>query len=134
MQRILFLIVCSLALVAFVGCQKSPEPDSTVPSLKPVHLFNLPSDISEAELLSILDAFNQVFNELGHPDICYRLWKVQGEQIGNYTYLWESTWPDRATYNEVHEADVYRTVIEQYRKTLEAALKDQVYNQYTDLQ
>ena len=130
--RALLVIVLSVALIIIMQCAKTSK-SVTGPAFKTVHLFNLPQEVSEEGLLKIIDEFNQVFTELGYPDICYRIWKVCEEQQGDYTYLWESTWSDRATYDKVHKATAYKDIVEKYRVTLETFLESQIYNRYTEI-
>ena len=102
------------------------------PAFKTVHLFNLASG-AEADLLAALDEVNQAIAKEGYPDCRYRVWKVQGDQQGSHAYLWESTWPDRAVYAKVHDAQSYQRAIQRVRSAIEAPLKDHVYNQYEQI-
>jgi hypothetical protein len=61
------------------------------------------------------------------------VWKVQGDQQGNRAYLWESTWPDRAAYAKVHDAQSYQRAFVHVRSAIEASVKDEVYNRYVEI-
>ncbi len=103
------------------------------PALKTVHLFNVASGPAEADLLGALDEMNQAIAKEGYPQSRYRVWKVQGDQQGSHAYLWESTWPDRATYAKVHEAQSYQRAFEHVRSAIQASVKDEVYNRYVEV-
>ncbi len=133
MLRYIFILILgfTLALVAFVSPLRPWEPKG--PAFRTVHLFNLPSPETEAKLLGMLGEFNQLFTQLGYPNVQYRVWKVHGEQKGDYSYLWDSLWPDRATYDKVHEHEAYRKLIERHQKAFEEIVKKEIYNQYEEV-
>lgn len=93
------------------------------------HLFNVP-DGDDQLLREILSDFNQVFRDLGHPEIQYRVWRVADdwEQQGEYAYIFFSLWPSRDVYAEVHQAPEYRAVAEKYGDA--PPLTDEIYNRY----
>lgn len=103
------------------------------PSMKTVHLFNLASAAAEADLLGALDEMNQAIAKAGYPQVRYRVWKVQGDQQGTNAYLWESTWPDKATYAKVHASEPYKRAFERVHAAIEGSVKGQVYNRYVEL-
>jgi hypothetical protein len=94
-------LACLCALVSFSYAQQYAK--STEPAFKTVHLFNLPSAQSELQLLAVLKDCNQLFQKLGYLHVQYRLWKVEGKREGDRSYLWESTWPDKITYDQIHQ-------------------------------
>ena len=122
-----------LASVALMASMSTGRADAEGPPLKTVHLFNVASASAEAELLGALDEMNQAIAKEGYPQSRYRVWRVQGDQQGSKAYLWESTWPDRATYAKVHAAQSYQRAFERVRSAIEASVKDQVYNRYVEV-
>lgn len=123
-----------LASVVFsMASMSTGRAETEGPSLKTVHLFNVASGAAEADLFGALDEMNQAIAKEGYPQSRYRVWKVQGDQKGSHTYLWESTWPDGATYAKVHEAQSYQRAFERVRSAIEASVKDQVYNRYVEI-
>ncbi len=127
MRRMIPLVVgCLLAVTA-----RAEAPPRT--AFKTVHLFNLASASAEAQLLSDLGDVNAAIAQAGHPDSRYRVWKVAGEKQGAHAYLWESTWADRATYDKVHAHSAFQAALKRATPSLQAALTDHVYNQYTEL-
>ncbi len=133
MQRYvsIFIVGCALALVAIASPLRPWE--SKTPAYRAVHLLNLPSPEAEAKSLGILGEFNQMLAQLGYPNVQYRLWKVHGEQGGNYSYLWDSIWPDRATYDKVHEHEAWRKLYERHRQAFEEIFENQIYNRYEEV-
>lgn len=82
----------------------------------------------------MLKETNQLLATLGHSSVKYRLWKVSGTQAGAYSFLWDSQWPDRATYDEVHQDSSYKMLMDRYRAFFDEILKDEIYNHYVELQ
>jgi hypothetical protein len=100
------------------------------PTLLATHLFNLPSAESEQELVSMLEEFNAAVAAAGHPETRYTLWKVTGEQAGDYTYLFGSLWADREVYDAVHAHPAHQSLMETYGEAYQAMVGEEVYNQY----
>ena len=103
------------------------------PAFRTVHLFNFGSEQEEKRLLAVLGEFNQLFAKMGHPNIRYRLWRVQGQQAGEFAYLHESTWPDLATYDSVHKDAAYVKLLDKHLPFLRQVLKNEVYNRYLEI-
>lgn len=123
-----------LAGVAFLAASMSTgRAQAEGPTVKTVHLFNVASGAAEADLLGALDEMNQAIAKEGYPQSRYRVWKVQSNQQGSHAYLWESTWPDRATYAKVHEAQSYKRAFERVQSAIERSVKDPVYNRYVEV-
>ena len=116
------------SLVSGVHSQKGPAP-----AYKPVHLMNLTSSEAEANLLTILAEFNKLYAQMGYPNIRYRVWKVSGKQSVQFTHIWESEWPDKATYDKVHSFKEFTELHARHEKELRGLLKDHVYNRYEEL-
>ncbi len=109
--------------------ERAPRPEGGS-ILLALHLFNLPSAEAEEQLLSVLDDFNGAISKAGHPETRYGVWKVTGEQTGDYAYIFASVWADRATYDTVHEDADYKAVMERHEETYESLLPEDVYNRY----
>ena len=109
--------------------ERAPRPEGGSTSLA-LYLFNLPSAEAEEQLLSMLDEFNKAISKAGHPETRYGVWKVTGEQTGDYAYIFASVWADQATYDAVHEHADYKAVLERHDETLESLLSEEVYNRY----
>jgi ketosteroid isomerase-like protein len=108
------------------------QPALEMPTaLKSHHLFNLSEGTSEADFAELLGGMNAAVAEAGFPGFGYRLWKVEGEQTGEYAYLWEGYWPGQEGYDSIHEHPAYQAAIEQWGPAFEAAVADQVYNRYS---
>ena len=99
-----------------------------------VHLLNLKSVENEAKLIAMLEDFNNVVAEAGYPNIQYNLWKERGDrEEGQFKYIFESTWPDQATYDKVHNNEEYQTVFKKYKTQYEELIKEDVYSRYIPL-
>ena len=123
-----------LAGVVFsVASMSAGRAEAEGPALKTVHLFSVASAAAEANLLGALDEMNQAIAKEGCPQVRYRVWKVQSNQQGSHAYLWESTWPDNATYVKVHATQSYQRAFERVKSAIEGSVQEQVYNRYLEL-
>jgi hypothetical protein len=100
---------------------------------KAVHLLNLKSVENEAKLIAMLDDFNKVVAEVGYPNIRYNIWKERGDREGQFKYIFESTWPDQATYDKVHNNEKYQSIFKKYKTHYEDLIKEDVYSRYVPL-
>ena len=76
---------------------------------------------------------NRAIADSGHPNAGYRLWKVTGEQAGEYSYLWEGAWPDQATYDEIHEGEAWQKAAERVGPLFEKIMEKQIYNRFIEI-
>lgn len=111
----------------------APMPEGG-PTFLAVHLFNLPSAEAEEQLVGMLDDLNGAISEAGHPETQYGVWKVTGEQNGDYAYVFGSAWADRAAYDAAHEHAEYKALMEQHQEAYENLIPEQIYNKYELLQ
>ncbi len=125
-------IVLDLVLAATLGTvalhAQEPPPKE---AFKAVHLVTV-TPAQEATLLAALADMNTVIAQAGHPEIRYRLYKVTGKQVGNYSYMWESSWPSGAVYDEVHKTPAYQAATEKHPEMNEL-MKNEVYNRYVEV-
>jgi hypothetical protein len=131
--RVATLCACLLAIVAFVHVPSSSESPAIASALKSHHLFNLPEGMTEAVLAGALQEINHAIAESGHPDAGYRLWKVTGEQSGEYSYLYEGVWPDQATYDAIHESESWNQAVERHGSTFVPVFESHVYNRFIEI-
>jgi hypothetical protein len=128
-MRIATVLVLLLAIVA--ADAQSPRTDA---EFKTVHLFNLRSAGDEEKLLALLRQFNDLFAKLGQPGIRYRVWKVAAaEARGGTRYIWESTWPNRAIYEKIHNLPDYKSTFERLSPEIARLMSEHIYNQYVEL-
>lgn len=127
------LFICAVGVLA-CGSPKDQQQGTQDegPALKSVHLLNLPSDISDSQLVSALSEANKVISELGYPGAGYRVWKVQVDSTAEYMYLWEGNWPSQAAYDAIHESEAWQNAWKQNQAMFQA-LKDQVYRRYSEV-
>ena len=80
----------------------------------------------------ILEKFNALFERLGHPECLYRLWEIT-EEKGQPRFLWESYWPNKAVYDEIHKHKEYRKLLREDFIGLRRMFKDHSYYRYNEL-
>jgi hypothetical protein len=106
---------------------------SAAPAIKSHHLINIPDSISEGDVAAALSEVNSAIAEIGYPDAGYRLWKVTGEQSGEYVYIWEGNWPSWEAYRNIHDDSAYLTAMGNNESVFGALTDDQVYNRYVEI-
>jgi hypothetical protein len=125
-------IVLDLVLAATLGTMalhaQEPPPKE---AFKAVHLVTL-TPAQEAALLAALADLNTVTAQAGHPEIRYRLYKVTGKQVGDYNYMWESSWPSGAVYTQVHDSPAFQEATKKHPE-VDELMKNEVYNRYVEV-
>jgi len=127
-------IIAGLSALVFSGVFHFGSVANPVGApFRTLHQFNLTTIGEETRLLAVLEEFNQLFAKLGYPEVRYRLWRVQEGGPGQLNYLYDSLWPDRATYDKVHQDSGYKALLEKHLPFLQQILKDEVYYKYVEL-
>ena len=124
-----------LATSILVG-QADQDPqkahDGNAP-LRSFHLFNLPPDVTEQQVLTVFSEVNRVIADLGYGDAGYRLWKVQTSLVEGkkadyeYRYVWEGSWPNRAAYDAIHKNDLYKASWKPHLDLVKRLMSSEVY-------
>ena len=125
-------IVLLLALVSTLGtvASRAQEP-APREAFKTVHLVTLtPAEVST--LLEALADLNAAVAQAGHPEIRYRLFKAAGKPAGNYSHMWEVSWPGGAVYDKVHTSPAFQAVMSKHPE-VEALRKNEIYNRYVEV-
>ena len=120
------VLVAALGTVALQGQEPAPKQ-----AFKAVHLITLTPD-EERTLLAALGELNTAIAQAGHPEVRYRLYKVIGKQAGSYSYMWESSWPSGALYDEVHKSNEFQAATKKHPE-IEEMMKKEVYNRYVEV-
>jgi hypothetical protein len=102
-------------------------------ALKSHHLFNLPAGITEAQVIDAIREMNGGVRASGFQGAVYRLWRVSGEQAGEYLYLWEGMWPDQATYDAIHATEAWNSALERTQPIMDRVFEAQVYNRFIEV-
>jgi len=116
-----------------IGQEMTNKEKNHAVGYRTVHLVNLKSIDDEAEIVAIADDFNNVVAELGYQNIRFRFWKETGERESPYKYIFESTWPDKETYDKVHEYEKFKLVWEKSYAKWKKMLQEDIYNRYVPL-
>ncbi len=132
-RRTLFSLVGVAAFLLVALPAYRPTSTSSSVALKSHHLLNLPATVTEADFVGFLQEMNGAVAESGYPHAGYRLWKVSGEQAGEYAYLFEGSWPSQAAYDSIHAHPAWRAAEERLRTTYDAVAEGQVYNRYLEI-
>ena len=130
MLRRAFLIPVCLAVLLVGGIAAT---QSASPALKSHHLFNLPASITEADVVAAFQEVNSAVAETGYPDAGYSLWKVTGEQSGEYMYLWEGNWPNLEAYRSIHDHPAFLAAFGKTQAVFSVLAEDQVYNRFIEI-
>ena len=130
MLRRMVLVPACLAVLLVVGVAAT---QSASPALKSHHLFNLPDGTTESDILTAFREVNSAVAEAGYPDAGYRLWKVTGEQAGEYTYIWEGSWPNQEAYRNIHDHPAWLAAIGSNEAVLGVIAEVQVYNRFLEV-
>lgn len=135
-SRLLIAFTLLLGVTAYTSMSQVPEAAESSAALAgspflALHLYNPVSDEANEQFLGFVSELNAAVASTGLSDTKYRVWKVTGEQSGDYGYLFGSTWADRATYDAVHEHDAYRAAIKRIQESGAEFFAAEVYNRYT---
>lgn len=125
------LVGLALAASAFPSSAPPERPDG--PAFKTVHVFNL-SPADAEQLAGVMREYNALFVRLGHPASRYRLWRLEGDASGRPAYIWESEWPSRAVYDQVHAEPAFQELLRSTFPRLSQLLKDHQYGQYGEIE
>ena len=132
-----FIIIAVVFIIAIptgvLGQEMTKKEKNSEIGFRTVHLVNLKTVEDEAEFVAIADDFNKVVTELGYQNISYKFWKETRGRDGQYKYIFESTWPDQETYDEVHEYDKFKEVWEKNYAKWKRMIAEDVYNRYFPL-
>ena len=114
-----------------LGQEITKKENNTVAGHRTVHFINLKNVEDETEFVVIADIFNKLVAELGYQNISYNFWKVTGDIEGQYSYIFESTWPDQETFDKVHEYEKFKVTINKWYPIFKNMIAEEIYNRYT---
>src|SRR5210317_1538213 len=86
-----------------LGQEMNEKEENIAIGFRTVHLISIKNVEDESEFVTIADDFNKVVSKLGYQNVRYNFWKETGDRDGQYKYIFESNWPDKKTYDKVHE-------------------------------
>jgi hypothetical protein len=127
------LLTILAALAAPVLSGQAPQQAPPDQPFKTVHLVTLPAGVTENAWMAGLTDVNQAIAKAGCQTCIYHVFKVYGEQAGNYAYIQEAAWPGRAVYEKIHTSPEY-TAARKRHAELDKVMEKQVYNRYVEVQ
>jgi hypothetical protein len=71
------------------------------------------------------------FSTLGYPNVQYRLGKFTEGDRAQYSPRWNSEWPNRTSYDKIHQDETCKKLVEKHRAYLEKILKEPGYCRFT---
>jgi uncharacterized protein (TIGR02246 family) len=74
---------------------------------KSIHLFDMPTDLAEAELSGALAEMNKVIAGLGYPGAGYYMYKTSDAEITEHQHYFEGIWPSAEAYTKIHQDPAY---------------------------
>ena len=120
-----------LGVMTILGTAPSSQQAAPREAFKAVHLVSLTAD-DVTTLLSAISDVNAVLASAGHPEIRYRLYKVVGQQAGDHAYMWESSWPSGAVYDDIHKNPEFLAAVKKH-PIIERSRTSEVYNRYVEV-
>jgi len=106
------LIIISVILFLYNGCEQKKEdpakPAQIKNTLKSVSLMQDTVRVDPAELYAGFEKVNIAIDSIGYPDAGYKLWEVISEDSLNFRFMVEGYWPDKKTYELIHNHELYK--------------------------
>ena len=132
MRRIMLSLISIIILFIVINCSRKSEADkiSKGEKFRSVTMMNLNTDESEAELLKMINSYKIVFDELGHPNSMYQVWKERGDKKGKYKYIIEANWPNQEVYDKVHDSEKYKELDKKFKTKFDELVKESDYSRY----
>lgn len=121
------LAVCLLSSLPALSQERAPDQP-----FQTVHLTTSGDPGAEKALIETVRDLNDVIARSGCPKCIYHLYKAYGEPSGVVTFLWTANWPDRATYERVHEAPAYNAAWARHPE-LASVRQGEIYNRYVEV-
>lgn len=111
----------------------TPSLDGALGSIvgfRAVHRMKLKTVEDEAEFVVIADVFNKLMDELGYKNVRYKFWKLTEGNDGVYKYIFESNWPDKETYDKVHEHEKFEETFRKWYPKFKSMISHELYSRY----
>jgi hypothetical protein len=111
------------------------EANPAPAALKSVHLFDVPSSVSEADFVGGLKALNDAIRAAGFEGNGYELWKISDSQDPEETpvgfdFVMHGTWVDQPSYDQIHELEVYQNTPQEIVDVITPVFVAQRYSRY----
>ena len=130
-----FLVITSL----FFACscdQSTNENDNSAKiknTIKSVSLFQDTTGVDVLQLLAEFEMVNDAIDSIGYPDAGYKLWEVISEDSLGFRFLVEGFWPDKQTYDLIHDHELYKNAVSVENATF-SHLQSTWYHRFTRIE
>jgi hypothetical protein len=107
----LFPGILATIFIVLVCCLCTPKSENVVKienTLKSVSLFYDSVGVNPSDLMSFVEHMNKAIDSIGYPNAGYKLWIVQSDTSKDYRFMLEGYWPDQATYDLIHNHELYK--------------------------
>jgi uncharacterized protein (TIGR02246 family) len=95
--------------------------------VRSIHLFDLPTGLSEAEWLNVINEINSALAENGYPDAKYNMYKTNDDQVKNYRYFFEGVWPSEEVYQKVRENAAIKAAYDKSQAQYDKIKANEIY-------
>jgi hypothetical protein len=120
-----------VSMLAMLGAAADSQQSAPREPFRLVHFVTLTADDAALLLVALADV-NAALDQAGHSEVHYRLYKVVGKQSGDYSYMWESSWPSDAVYDEVLKTPAFLSALKRHPIT-ERVRKNEIFNRYVEV-
>jgi hypothetical protein len=88
--------------------QPVDQPAKIDNTLKSVSLMQDSAGIDATAAFAGLKRVNLAIDSIGYPDAGYKMWEVVGEDSTGFKFMVEGYWPDKETYDLIHDHELYK--------------------------
>jgi hypothetical protein len=107
--------------------QSTYLPDENDKKFTTIHFMKVPETLPIADLNEILKKANENIATLGYPECGYTLLKVVADKGVQYNWIMMGNWKNLDVYKIIHESKEMTEFSNQFSKTVQPYLKDQIY-------
>lgn len=109
----ILLVISSLFFASSCELSINENDDSAKikNTMKSVSLFQDTTGVDALQLLAEFEMVNDAIDSIGYPDAGYKLWEVISEDSLDFRFLVEGYWPDKQTYDLIHDHELYRNAV-----------------------
>ena len=133
LSALLFIAALCLQFSCDQSAKKTSENAQVKNTLKSVSLFQDSIGIDPIQLLASFKEVNKAIDSIGYPNAGYMLWEVISDDPLEFRFMVEGYWPNKETYDLIHENELYKEAITKENATW-ANLKSTWYNRFNKIE